>query len=207
MKFYGQHNLDEFLYKNYFIDKTNGIFVECGAFDGLIENTCKFFEETLNWQGMNIEPVPYAFNKLKTNRPKSVNINCALSNVSTIKKFTNIIHPTLGHNFGNGSLSHAKWHKDQLLKAGCKEEIFDIECKKFSELFPLLNRPIDLFVLDVEGHELEALSGILELDKQYLPKVFCIEYPICTLEKLNQYLNKLYIQSKLYQHNAIFIKK
>ena len=82
MKFYGQFDpaVDRFIYERYFVGRPGpGVAVECGAFDGLTESSCKFFEESLGWACVNVEPYPPAFAKLVVNRPLSTNINVALS--------------------------------------------------------------------------------------------------------------------------------
>jgi len=206
MKFYGQFKLDEFLYNNFFKNHRNGFFVECGAFDGLTEVTCKFFEEFMNWSGINLEPVPYIYNKLVKNRPKSINLDYALSDFNGPSIFTQAIHPKLGNSFGNGSLKHAEAHKKQLISQKCSFETFKVECRRFVDIFAKYTKEIDLFVLDVEGHELSALEGILPLDNKYLPKVFCIEYPIVGLDCLSKKLKGHYALDKTYRNNAIFIK-
>lgn len=211
--FYGQSKhgadeLDRVLYDTFFKNKPNGFFVECGAFDGLTECTCKFFEESMGWNGLNIEPTPYAYSRLIKNRPKAINENYALSSKSCRAMFTNARHPNLGLHFGNGSLSHTEEHKNELVALGCKFETFEVECISFIELYKKHNLPdIDLFVLDVEGHELEALKGILEIPISALPKVFCIEHTIAGLDELIQFLDTQYKYHSTHHHNAFFTKK
>ena len=206
MKFYGQFNLDEWLYNGYFRNYKNGFFVECGAYDGILDSTCKFFEESLNWTGMNIEAVPYIFDKLVENRPHSTNIKCALSDTNSSKVFTQAIHPKFGRFFGNGSLSHSREHRQQLDRKKCSFEKFEVECKKFADIL-IPARKIDLFVLDVEGHELEAIDGILPIGEQYLPKVFFIEHTVVGIDSISAKLTESYTLDKVYKHNAVFVKK
>jgi hypothetical protein len=74
VQFYGQFEtpVDRFIFERYFPDTgIMGTFVECGAFDGLTECSCKFFEETMGWTGHNLEPVLWIFEKLIANRPSS----------------------------------------------------------------------------------------------------------------------------------------
>jgi|SRR5579859_1563898 len=205
--FYGQFELDKVIYQSFFKDKKDGFFVECGSFDGLTECTCKFFEETLNWKGLNIEPTSYAFKKLQENRPNCINENVALSSVNDKKTFTNAIHPDLGYNFGNGSLYHSKDHKDELINIGCKFETFEVECVTFDTLYQKHSlKEIDLFVLDVEGHEIDALTGILTIPESALPKVFCIEHTITGFEKIRYMLANNYKFHSSYAHNSFFTK-
>jgi FkbM family methyltransferase len=206
--YYGQFELDRILYETFFRDKKNGFFVECGAFDGLGECTCKFFEETMGWKGLNIEPTPYAYGKLVQNRPLAINENYAISSKSGKATFTNAIHPELGLYFGNGSLEHTKAHKDELVNTGCRFETFEVNCIRFVELYEKHSLPdIDLFVLDVEGHEIEALKGILEIPTHALPKVFCIEFTISGHEKISEMLAPNYYFHSKHAHNAFFVKK
>jgi FkbM family methyltransferase len=205
--FYGQQELDRFIFENFFPEKQNGFFVECGAFDGLTENTCKFFEQFRGWKGLNIEPTPYAFGKLQENRPDSINEQYALSSTNGKSVFTNVIHPRLGLNFGNGSLSHSKTHKEELISIGCIFQEFECETIRFEQLHAKHSLPeIDLFVLDVEGHEKPALQGILPIPFNNLPKVFCIEYTISNCDEITQLLSEHYTFHSKYFHNALFIK-
>lgn len=205
--FYAQYELDKFIQNNFFKDKKNGFFVECGAFDGLSECTCKFFEESMGWKGLNIEPVPYAYNKLVINRPNSINENYALSNNNGTAIFTNAIHPGLGRNFGNGSLSHAKIHMDDLISQGCSFETFEVQTIRFEELHKKHSLPeIDLFVLDVEGAETEALAGIITMPVSVLPKIFCIEDTISDPKVIFDMMSKTHSFYGRHANNAFYIK-
>jgi FkbM family methyltransferase len=67
-------------------NKTNGVFFEAGANDGVFQSyTCRL-ERELNWSGVLVEPSLVAFNACKANRPRSKVFNCALTdqNVETI---------------------------------------------------------------------------------------------------------------------------
>ena len=206
--FYGQFELDRVLYETFFKDKKGGFFVECGAFDGLTECSCKFFEESMGWTGVNIEPTPYAYSRLVINRPNTLNINKALSAKAETKTFTNAIHPGLGHHFGNGSLAHTPEHKRELVDMGCSFETFNVDCVPFTDIHQENNLgEIDLFVLDVEGHEIEALKGIVTLEDKYLPKVFCIEHSISGAGMLENMLASKYDLHSKHAHNAFFVRK
>ena len=206
--FYGQFELDRVLYETFFKEKRGGFFVECGSFDGLTECTCKFFEESMGWTGLNIEPTPYAYGRLINNRKNCINENCALSSKTGKAIFTNAIHPEHGRHYGNGSLSHAQSHKNELIAEGCEFETFEVECVRFIDLYKKHSLPdIDLFVLDVEGHELDALRGILEIPNSALPKVFCIEHTIAGLNELTKVLSDQYIFHSGQAHNSFFVKK
>ena len=81
--YYSQSGEDNFLNANYFKNKTNGTFIELGALDGVLYSNTKFFEDTLGWSGILIEPHPYKFQELTKNRPKNFLFNNLVSNMQT----------------------------------------------------------------------------------------------------------------------------
>lgn len=187
--YYGQNELDRILYEKYFKDKRNGFFVECGAADGILDATCKFFEDSLGWTGINIEPVERLYKQLLINRPNCKNILGALSNKHKRSYFTEVIYKKDEKlSIGLGSITlHTNKVEDDLFKY----TTFQTICYKFSQLFTN-PRLIDLFVLDVEGHELEAIDGILEIPKEFYPIIFCIEKGWINTDRLQEKLELYY---------------
>jgi len=177
MKFYGQFDppVDKILYERYFKNKTNGISLECGAFNGLTENNTKFFEENFNWKTINIEPLPYIYNELVKNRPNSINLELALSNNNYSKKIRVYNLREYGINNTNASLNHLDKHKELLESNSNGFQEFTVKCRTYKNIIEILNlKELDLFTLDVEGHEPEVIEGMLGCD--VLPKVFVIEH-------------------------------
>lgn len=177
LQFYGQFDppVDRFIFERYFPDVgIKGVFVECGAFDGLTECSCKFFEESMGWKAFNIEPVPWIFQQLCANRPNSVNINRALSNKSGKATFQAVQHPHSGVDCTNGSLQHTEGHKAILDELGCKLVPVEVELFTWND-FVRENavERVDLLVLDVEGHELLVIEGMHGC--AVLPDVICVE--------------------------------
>lgn len=210
MKFYGQFDppVDRFIFKRYFPDKgISGVFVECGAFDGVMESSCKFFEETLGWRGFNFEPVPVLYDRLVVNRPLAVNIDCALSDKDGLSQFRHAIHPELGGHFGNGSIDHHPAHLADLQLRGCTFDEFKVRTttwKKFIEDNKVDH--VDLMVLDVEGHELSVLDGMK--DCSVLPDVMCVEFGHIGLERLRCRMSSLgYVYDISSNGNAFFVRK
>ena len=210
MKYYGQFNpqVDKVLHERYFLNKFNGVSIECGAFDGVIENCTKFFEENYNWKTINIEPLPHIFKKLKQNRPNSINLEIALSNIDQINFFKNYKHPNLLYDWGNGSITHTNEHKQQLDKLCGYNNYVEIPvvCKTYKQIIEQLHiQHLDLFVLDVEGHELQVIDGMIGCD--ILPNIFVIEHghSDAFVDKLN-YLNARYQLDYISYANSYFIK-
>ena len=202
MNFYGQWNppVDQVLYENYFKDKRDGFFIECGA--GSSGESCFFFERYLNWTDINIESSKYEFRNLDQFRLNSTNLNLGLSDKRSLLKFTDVISAPGGGN-GNGSFFHKDWHKDLLLnKYECILEEYFVPTITYKDLIKLnkINH-VDLFVLDVEGHELNVIDGMGE----NLPDVICIEYTISGLEEIKlKLIDKKYKFNFLSFNNAYF---
>ena len=213
MKYYGQFNppVDKILHTTYFPNLLNGISIECGAFDGITESCTKFFEENYQWKTINIEPGPKIFKNLQKNRPNSINLELALSNNEDIKIFRNYNHPQLGYNWGNGSLSHTDDHREQLSKLCGKNNYVElsVKTKTYKQIINELNLThLDLFVLDVEGHEFDVIEGMIGCD--VLPDVFVIEHghqknSDIIVEKL-KCLNASYKLDAIHFVNSFFIK-
>jgi len=211
MKFHGQFDppLDQLLYERYFAGRRNGVFLECGALDGLLESTCRFFEESMGWSGINVEPVPFLFERLLQNRPRGLNLNVALSDRPGTARFTHAVHPVHGWRFGNGSLQHTPSHRAQLEQGGCEFVEFDVRTLSFAELAgTLLPRGIfsciDLMVLDVEGHEMAVLRGMH--GARLLPRVLCVESGITDPAALCLAAQELGYQYDIDLHNnSLFV--
>ena len=76
-KFNAYNDLDKKLLK--YINYKDGFYIDCGANDGINQSTTWFYEKTLNWRGILIEPIPQVFEMLKKNRSKdNIFVNAAL---------------------------------------------------------------------------------------------------------------------------------
>ena len=209
MKFYGQFEpqVDQYIFERYFPDVgIEGVFVECGAFDGLTECSCKFFEETMGWKGYNFEPVPLIFKELQINRPLSTNLNYGLSNNTGKAIFHAVNHPTFGLNCTNGSLQHQDSHKAILDEMGCDFHEIEVELITWAKFIKDFNvKRVDLLVLDVEGHELSVIEAMRDCD--VLPDIICIEYGHLGLGKVREHLEPLgYCYDITSNANAFFVK-
>jgi FkbM family methyltransferase len=210
-KFHGQWLQDKSIYERYFPNTFNGISIECGSFDGVAESSTLFFEESMNWTCINIEASPPIFELLKQNRLKAFNFNVGLANKDDVLTFKHVVHPHHGFKFGNGSFSHKPAHVQELEEAGCAYKEYEVKTTTYAKLIdPLMDafmpgRSIDLFVLDVEGYEMEALEGMRST--KYLPRVLCIEYPIVGLENIKAALDGLdYTYDTVENNNAFFVR-
>lgn len=178
-RWYGQFDppVDKFIYKRYFRYKPlleKGTFIECGAFDGETECSCKFFEETLKWHGVNVEPSPPIYEKLVKNRPDAINVHAALSDRAGVGEFHSVVHPVFGEMCTNGSLAHTEQHRAELESMGCSFKSYTVPVITYGELIERCHlRKCDLFVLGVEGNEMKVLASMKEYGK-VLPKILVV---------------------------------
>ena len=132
------------------VDFDNGVFVECGANDGLFMNNTSTLEFKRGWTGLLVEPSPSAFAACIKNRPNSIVLNYAL--VSKDYPFPSITGDFDGHPMSsvNGKRRFNSSPSDVTVMA-----------TTLSKLLEICNiTKIDLFSLDVEGYELEVLRGL-----------------------------------------------
>jgi FkbM family methyltransferase len=184
-KFYGQFDppVDRFLFERYFQHRDcPGTLIECGAFDGVLESSCKFFEEALNWNVINIEASPTIYAALVENRPRSRNLNFALTNQNGHSEFVDVTIP--GYELcSNGSIAHLKQHREWLDSVNSTYSKTIVPARTFKQIVNDLNLDqIDLMVLDIEGHELKAIEGFL--GAKLLPEVFCVEHGHLGIERI-----------------------
>jgi FkbM family methyltransferase len=207
-KFYGQFfpQVDKFIYERYFFQNgIKGFFIECGACGGEMESSCKFFEETLGWDGLNIEASKVNFDVLKENRPKSRNLMLGLSDHDGVLTFRHAVHPKYLE-FGNGSFEHTPEHMKSLQNDGCTFEEFEVEVITWRSLISRENiKFVDLFVLDVEGYELKVLDGMFGCP--VLPDIICIEVGHLCFQDIREKLCNLGYSYDISSHvNAFFVK-
>jgi FkbM family methyltransferase len=213
MKFFGQFNppVDKVIYETYFKDKYNGISIEAGAFDGIMESSTYFFNKYMNWTTINIEPLPNVYETLCKNRTdeKSININIALSNTNETQIIRNYKHPQLNYDWGNASICHTDSHKKELEKVSNNEYIeHSIQCMTYKNLIEKYKLDsVDLFVLDVEGYEYNVLQGMK--DCEIMPDVFVIEHGHLSTDSIYNYLKMLNDDYKLdtIVHNNSYFSK
>lgn len=181
--------------------------MECGAFDGLTECSCKFFEETMGWVGYNLEPVPWIFERLCVNRPASNNYNFGLSDHSGSITFNSVIHPVYGRETTIGAIEHSPELRATLEAEGCQFEAVEVQVLNWNDFISKAGiREIDLMVLDVEGHEASVLSGMK--GARVLPKVMCVEFGHAGFNKIRNQLNELgYEYDTNSNANAFFVRR
>lgn len=152
--FYGRNKEDFFVYKRYVKGKViSPTYFEVGGLDGIWASNTKFFNDSLNWQGILVEANPCSFKALIRNRPKDVCLNCIISdqeeelvfayhNDSPVSGVQETLHKRV-----------LKFHNENFVTEKLKTRTLDNIIKESN-----INE-IGFFSLDVEGHELNVLNS------------------------------------------------
>ncbi|XP_059482931.1 protein Star-like [Neocloeon triangulifer] len=133
-------------------NKTNGYFVECGAYDGETYSNTLGLEKNFNWTGLLIEGAPKNIDvMLKKKRRAWIAPTC----LSTKRKSMTV---TFNDNINGGKIVDAVNGSIPQSKEGVNVDVF---CVPFNTYMKVLDiKHIDYFSLDVEGHEYEILQTI-----------------------------------------------
>ena len=196
--YWGQAGEDHHVHNTYFPTLRNGTFLEMGALDGIAYSNTKFFEDTMGWSGVLIEPIPSSFAKLRVNRRNCALFQCAVSTkdgsldmydhgaVSSVKKNTTT-------EFYNG------WHKDKNIG------IVQVPSRRLDSILHEAGvKSIDFWSLDVEGSEFEALES---MDWSIPVKLICIETQVGDKKELCHtiLLRNGFSYVETFKHNEIWI--
>lgn len=127
-------------------NKTNGFFIELGASNGEYISNTLFFEKSLGWNGICIEPNPRFHTELAANRHCHISHACVSSEDDQLIEFAVCEHAS-----GATSTPGPFANNNEVIKVGTKT---------MKSILTQFNAPsvIDYLSLDVEGHEYEVLK-------------------------------------------------
>jgi len=208
LKFYGHGEDDKHLFNKIWKNRKilrDGRFIELGAIDGLKNSNSLFFEKNLKWRGLLIEPNPIVYENLRSNRPLSTAINCAICEKSKMINYT--------VNLKENAVSGIKKNMpDSFIKdwyTNTKERIYKIHCEPIRNIMEITGmKYVDLFSIDVEGSERGVVYSI---DFNVPIDVIIIEMDGRNKKKDEEL--KLFIKSKGFDmpfkigSNGVFINK
>ena len=186
-RFPALNRLDEKLLT--YLPLRGGVFVEAGANDGLSQSNTWFLEYYRGWSGLLVEPVPELFALAKKFRGAAV-VNAALGprDGGTLRLWLRDLMTT--SRIGNDVDSN---------------DIIEVPVRSLSSLLDDAGiETIDLFSLDVEGHEIPALSG---LDfSRHRPKYILVE--TSQLTAVSELLARHYVlKDQFSYHDYLFEAK
>jgi len=168
--FYSQENQDSYLETTVFKGFKHGVFVDVGAYDGIHINNTLYFEETNQWNGINIEPIPKIFDYLMTNRPNCINVNCAICNEEgetdflLNKGYTEMLSG-IKNTFDHRHITRLENENSQM---GSTTEIIKVTTKKLTSILQEHDiSHIHYLSIDVEGAEFQVIQSI-DFDKIFI---------------------------------------
>ncbi len=143
----------------------NGFYVDVGANHPTTSSVTKWFYDN-GWCGINIEPHPFCFDLLTSERPRDINLQIAISN-----KIEEIDFYLLNaHGLSTASLDVAAFHTGN----GYKYNSIKVKADTLGHLLELhAKNEIHFLKIDIEGFEKIAISSLnLGITR---PWIFCIE--------------------------------
>ena len=160
---HAQDKEDIWLYENAFYGKRRGVIVESGALNGWTFSTSYMFEQFADWKSIHIEADMKNFKYLSKIRPKSTNLNVALCS------HDQDVHYVTGRKAVSGIYEFASpafrtiFYPDILANQTILQDMPIIKCRAPKDLFDILGLKkgfidIDIWVLDLEGAELEVIN-------------------------------------------------
>lgn len=126
--------------------KTNGFFLEAGAFDGADGSNTVFLERHRSWTGLLVEMDPFFYSQMLGRSRSAWTINACLSLQPHVTQMSfQESHSQLG----------------RVMEHGIDSRTGLVPCFPVYSLLLALNRTkVDYFSLDIEGFELEVLKTI-----------------------------------------------
>ena len=135
--------------------KTDGYFVEIGAYNGIALSNTYLLESQYNWKGICSEPIPKQYELLTQNRLNSHCDNNALYSKSGLTLSFDVAND----NFFSGISDHIDVEKYYIVNNN-KTQI-NVTTITLTELLEKYDAPsfIEYLSIDTEGSELEILKG------------------------------------------------
>jgi FkbM family methyltransferase len=152
---YSRGELDKLIYENFINQKLeDGVVLEIGGHDGGWLSVSKFFEKQLGFKAILVEPIKYLYELSKQKRPNAIHFNYA---VNKEKGKLNILKPNDDNRLAISCLESNCANEWKQTWGLSKTELVD--CVHMSDITNEINiKYLDLFIIDVEGHELDVLE-------------------------------------------------
>ena len=169
-QFSNQPAVEQQLVRAFFADRI-GFYVDVGANDPVLDSQSQHLE-ALGWSGLLIEPDPDYCDLLRKNR-RGVVVQMACSSPENAGKQLLL----------NRAGPHSTLESKPIALGAVVRSTVAVQCETLDAILRRHNAPVgfDLLSIDIEGHELVALSGF-SFDK-WRPQLVLIEDHVTHLDK------------------------
>ena len=141
--------------------KKNGVFIEFGAYDGVIFSNTYLLEKQFGWNGILIDPIPNHYESMKLNR------KCKLIHgaITAEKQDSVLIEQLPASDLSKFVEKRGIFKKTHEVKAFTLQEVIDQN---------LPATEIDFLSIDIEGNDIDILKS-LDLNRYKITAV-CVEH-------------------------------
>lgn len=160
--YYSQFKQDEYLNNAIFKNKKNGVFIDIGAYDGVLLSNSYFFEKSLGWHGICIEPMPHVYKQLCENRSAICIEGC----INPDKKTAEFLMISGYSDMLSGIIDlydplHMQRVEHEVAIYNQKAEKITVACYQINDILSENDiSHVDYLSLDTEGGEYEILTSI-----------------------------------------------
>ena len=156
--YYSQAGQDKFIFERFFTQKSDGVFVEIGGYNGVNGSNCLFFAKFRNWCGLILEPSPELAQNISHNRDAEV-VQAAISNSDGTADFIDITSgftqmSGLADDYNSAMLEKVRSNPNH------REKKLQVLTMRLDSLLNKYNiDQVDYCSIDVEGGESSILSS------------------------------------------------
>lgn len=205
--YYSQDGQDEFLNENIFKNKKEGVFIDIGANDGITFSNTYFFEKSLGWTGICVEPLPKVFVQLQKNR-SSICFNGCIAPEAGEMDFMAI--EGYAEMLSGLTITYDERHWErigrEIKEHGGSSQVLKIPCKNLNKLLHENKiSKVDYCSIDTEGGEFEILESIDFKANEI--KVISVENNYDNVDLPKFMANQNYKLVKKIGQDEIYIKK
>lgn len=157
---------------DYFGHKTEGFYVEVGAYDGVRMSNSYHFEH-LGWEGILVEADPELADQCRASRPRATVVNCAVVSPEAPPVVTFQVSDDW-KSLSSLSFNKSRRKEVEHLTGDFKVSEVSVPGKTLDSIFAehAIER-VDFLTIDVEGHEWDVLQGFTI--SRWKPEIVIIE--------------------------------
>ena len=201
MKIYSQYG-EEYLLKEVFGEKRNGLCVEIGAADGIRYSNSRFLIEQMNWRAILVEPHPDFFRSLTSlyaDNDRIELVNAAVSDIvgyAELHLYGRDLHAQVSTICEKQAKKVIMCHGDSFIK-----ETERVVCTTLDKV--LGDHIVDFLSIDAEGVDMKVLqSNDWTRNRPYL---LCVEHSMEEKELLDYAISINYRKIHKNTGNTFFI--